>query len=700
MSTGLVMAVVAMCWILGLCWVVLRQSTHAATKAGFVGTLLVLGLEGLVAHLALQSTDSGQVTRLQGVRCLLLSVAPALWLVYALTYARGNALEHLLRWKWVIISLGSVPLAVLAGFDRVLLPESWAPLNTGSHVLLIGWPFKLVHLALMISTVLSLMHLERTFRTAVGTMRWKIKYGMMGFGGLLAVRLYTSSQAILYSALHPFWHSLNTGALLVACSFLSVAIHRTDGLGMDLYPSKGTLYSSVTVVLAGVYLFIVGVLGKIASSFGGDGALPLKSFLILGALSAFAAFALSERLRLLTKQLVSRHFKRPFYDYRKVWQAFTERTASCRDQTTLCREIVRLVCSTVEALSVNLWILDLQEGTIRLGASTSINEEQAERLLQPPPEPVGLATQLKEFNGPVGIESMTTGPAEVLRRLNPCQFQVGGDRYCVPLMANDVVVGFMVVGDRVGGVRLSVEDLDLLKCIGEQAAGSLLNLRLADQLIRAKELAAFQQMAAFFVHDLKNTASSLSLMLQNLPTQFDNPAFRSDALRVVAKAVSRVRDLIDRLVALRQNMNMHFREAELGETVDAALQAIAPPEKPWLRWTPKSPARCWMDPEQMQKVVVNLVLNAREALGPEGRVEVETEPREGWAVLSVRDNGCGMAPDFVRNSLFRPFQTTKRQGMGIGMFHCKTIVDAHHGRIDVTSRPGEGSQFQVWIPTK
>jgi putative PEP-CTERM system histidine kinase len=699
MTTGLVMSVVAVCWILGLCWVVSRQRSHPLTKVGFVGTLLMLGAEGLIAHSALLRHDQSHVLKLQGFRCLLLSFAPVLWLLYSLTYARGNVREGLLRWRLALGLAAALPLLAIAGFRDVVIMDPGHGSQGGPFVI-IGWPLKLVHLLLMVAAVLALMNLERTFRTAVGTMRWKLKYGVMGFGGLLAVRLFTSSQAILYSALHPLWHSLNTGALLVACSFLSVAVHRTDGLGMDIYPSKSTLYSSITVVLAGVYLFVVGVLGKIANAFGGDGSLPLKSFLVLGALSACAAFILSDRLRLLTKQLVSRHFQRPFYDYRKVWQAFTDRTSSCRDQTTLSREIVRLICSTVEALSVNLWVLDVQEGSIRLGASTSLSDEEGGALVQSSTDVSALARRLREFNGPVHFAKMPADVATALSRMNPRQFDVAGDQLCVPLIANDVVLGFMVVGDRVGGVRFSVEDLDLLKCISDQAAGNLLNLRLGDQLIRAKELAAFQQMAAFFVHDLKNTASSLSLMLQNLPTQFDNPAFRSDALRVVSKAVGRVRELIDRLTSLRQDMDMKFRDADLNEAVETALQSIAPIEKPWLRCQLQRALTCWMDPDQIQKVVVNLVLNAKEALGEKGEVRVETELREGWSVLSVRDTGCGMAPEFIRNSLFRPFQTTKRQGMGIGMFHCKTIVDAHRGRIEVASVLGHGTQFQVWLPAK
>jgi signal transduction histidine kinase len=77
---------------------------------------------------------------------------------------------------------------------------------------------------------------------------------------------------------------------------------------------------------------------------------------------------------------------------------------------------------------------------------------------------------------------------------------------------------------------------------------------------------------------------------------------------------------------------------------------------------------------------------------------VETSQRNGWVVLSVSDNGCGMSADFVQHSLFRPFQTTKKKGIGIGMFHSKMIVEAHRGRIEVESEPGKGTAFRVLLP--
>jgi len=99
-------------------------------------------------------------------------------------------------------------------------------------------------------------------------------------------------------------------------------------------------------------------------------------------------------------------------------------------------------------------------------------------------------------------------------------------------------------------------------------------------------------------------------------------------------------------------------------------------------------------------VVTNLVLNAREAVSAPGEVRIETSQNNGWAILTVSDNGCGMAPEFLDRSLFRPFQTTKQNGLGIGLFQSKMIVEAHQGRIHVESLPGKGTTFQVILPLR
>src|SRR4030095_14634983 len=105
-----------------------------------------------------------------------------------------------------------------------------------------------------------------------------------------------------------------------------------------------------------------------------------------------------------------------------------------------------------------------------------------------------------------------------------------------------------------------------------------------------------------------------------------------------------------------------------------------------------------IDPEQIQKVINNLLVNAIVAVGKTGLVHVETSTRNGWIQLSVKDNGCGMSPEFVAGPLFSPFQTTKKRGIGIGMFLSKMIVDAHEGRVEVESHIGKGTTFHLLLP--
>jgi hypothetical protein len=105
-----------------------------------------------------------------------------------------------------------------------------------------------------------------------------------------------------------------------------------------------------------------------------------------------------------------------------------------------------------------------------------------------------------------------------------------------------------------------------------------------------------------------------------------------------------------------------------------------------------------LDPEQIRKVVTNLIMNANEALGNGGEILVTTNSRDGWVELEVSDNGCGMSEEIMEECLFKPFKTTKKQGMGIGLFHSKMIVEAHKGRIEVESEEGVGSTFRVLLP--
>ena len=260
------------------------------------------------------------------------------------------------------------------------------------------------------------------------------------------------------------------------------------------------------------------------------------------------------------------------------------------------------------------------------------------------------------------------------------------------------MLGLITVGDRVSGATYSLQDFDMLKCVGDHAAASLLNIQLSQKLLQAKELEAFQTMATFFVHDLKNAASTLNLMLQNLPVHFDDPAFRADALRGISKTVTHMNHLVGRLSSLRNELKIHLVPFDLNAVVTRALETFEMGSAGTLQTELTPLPKISLDQDHLLKVVTNLLINAREAITEPGLVTVTTSQETGWQVLTVTDSGCGMTPDFLRDCLFRPFQTTKKSGLGIGMFQSRMIIEAHRGRITVASELGKGTTFQIFLP--
>jgi putative PEP-CTERM system histidine kinase len=479
---------------------------------------------------------------------------------------------------------------------------------------------------------------------------------------------------------------------------IAISLFRSRLSDVDIYPSHAVLRHSLTALLVGSYLLLVGILAKAVAVLGGNVSLPIEALLVMIGLVGTTMLVLSDRLRQKTRRFVSRHFRRPLYDYRKVWLTFTGRTTSLMDETDFCRAVAKLVAENFEVLSSTIWLVDQEKDKLAFAASTALSESSACNLANSLENIHGLIEAIRAHPHPVDIDLSHETWVETLKRCIPEYFHQGGGRVCVPLISGGEVIGLITLGDRISGASFSTEDMDLLRCIGDQVAASLRNIKLSQRLVQAKEMEAFQTMSAFFVHDLKNTASTLSLMLQNMSLHFKDPAFQEDAVRGLSKSVTHLNNLINELTVLRQGLEFKPLDADLNQVVAAALVGLdGTADLPLVKNLSPLP-RIPLDPAQMQKVVTNLIINAKEAAASGGEIRVETLRRNGWVILSVADNGCGMSPEFIRRSLFRPFQSTKKKGLGIGMFHSKMIVDAHRGRIEVESEKGKGTTFRVWLP--
>jgi len=672
---------------------VLRNRRSAAAWWFALG-MLGLALDSIFTGICLSLIGLEKLAFWQEWALILKAFLVAIWLGFAVTYSRGNAGESFRRWRILIAIACLLPVAALLGFRGDLIQVLVRP-NSSDLWISFSPAGKVVNVAILVGTVLVLMNLERTFRSAVGTMQWRIKFLVLGLAVVFGARIYTRSQALVFSGHYNSLTEVEAISLLVGCVLLGVGYFRSGFREIDVYPSRAVLHTSITVLLVGGYLFVIGVLAQIVARYGGATTFQLQAFLVLVAITLLAVFLLSEKIRQRAKRFVSRHFSRPQYDFRSVWTQFTQSTSSAIDDPTLCAASAKLISETFNVLSVSVWLFDEEKNKLKLEASTSrardvMNEDAIEFSAIDP----GLAKMRKAFD----LEKIKDDWGQTLRQISKTQFSEGGNRMGVPLLAGDRYLGLIILADRVNGVPYTVEELELLECIGDQVASSLLNLRLAKEIMLGKELEAFQTISAFFVHDLKNAASTLKLTLQNLPVHFDDPDFRQDTLRSIGATTNRINQIIERLGTLGGKLELRPSAVDLKLLVEQAIENVN--GMPGIEFAKEfeSLPKFMADSEQLRSVVTNLLLNAREAIGERGRIEVKIGSQGGWAALSISDDGCGMTPSFLRDSLFRPFKTTKKKGLGIGMFQSKMIIEAHHGSIRVKSDVGKGTTFQVLLP--
>jgi len=697
MNTASVLAFASALFGGALAFAVAWNERRSMINLAFAAGLAILTVESVLTGIALAGGGTEEaMVYWQHWRLLATSFLPGTWLLFSLIYGRGNYREFLQRWRFALVFfLVAPPLLGLFGdlFDGK--PLEPAP---GHFQMVLGMGGYALNLLLLIAMVLVLMNLERTFRASVGTMRWRIKFMILGLVVLFAVRAYTTSEALILRAFDLPLEAVDSGALFVACILLLRSLSREGHFAMDIYPSHSVLQRSLTAMLAGIYLLVIGLLAKLVTRLDLRDSFTETAFLVLVGLVLLAVLLLSDRFRVQTSRFVSRHFQRPMFDYRTVWRKFTESTASCVSQTELAHAAVKSITDIFQALSVTIWLVDDKKEQLIFAASTFLSEARADEL-RPAKEAVApVIRALQNQHDPVDLDASRQDWAATLKRCHPDEFRKGSGRVCVPMVVGDEVLGIIILGDRVGGTPFSWQDFDLLKCIGDQIAAGLLNTRLSQKLLQAKELEAFQTMSAFFVHDMKNTANTLNLMLQNLPVHFDDPAFRADALRGVSKTVAHINRLIGRLGSIRHELQIKPVESDLNEMVARALAGWEEVAGINLQKDLQPLPKLYFDQEQMLKVATNLIFNAREAVSESGLVQIRTSQENGWAILAVSDNGCGMSPEFVDRSLFRPFKTTKKNGLGIGMFQSKMIVEAHKGRIEVESEPGKGATFRVLLP--
>lgn len=677
---------------LALAGVVLARAPRTRLSWSFAVGMLVFAAESLVILILLQPGD-GLDDRLVWIRLLLIAglilVLP--WGLFAASLIRpaGAKTSPTSRWALGIASAGVAAASVAVA--------AWAPpqvLDAGGvfYTARLDGGARYAAVAQLLLTVALLSVLELSLRAARGTVRWRTKYLILGLGGIFLVRFYFLADALLFNAVMAV--SLIIGAATVFVGNLLIAVSLTRGslLRTQLTVSRHVLYRSVVVGTLGLYLFVVGALGWLLSHLGVPQKLFWGSLVVFVSAIGLAAILLSEDVRWRIKRFIGLHFYRSKYDYRQQWVSFTKRLGSRLTIEELAPELLAAVTQAVGSPKAVVYLAEGHDPRYHLGAALEVDGVAPTLELEP-----GDAASLRTHAGPYVVQNGDSKPLEIgLWARVADAFPEGG--VAVPLRWGGTLTGLMLVGPERTRVPYTAEDLEFLATVGEQVAGAIVTARLSEALAQSREFDAFHRLTSFVIHDLKNSISALSLLSQNALANFDDPEFQRDAIRTLSRTVDRMSGLLTRLSSAPDTVSLRRRPVDLASLAMEATRPVNGSDRiSVLKDLDRIPPVSG-DPEALLRLMQNLVTNAVEALPGEGQVTIRTYRDRASAVFEVSDTGCGIPEDFLRKSLFAPFRSTKKGGWGIGLYQAKTIVEAHDGTIEVSSKEGEGTTFRVRLP--
>ena len=411
----------------------------------------------------------------------------------------------------------------------------------------------------------------------------------------------------------------------------------------------------------------------------------LGTLMVFVAVMGLAALALSESLRWRIRRYISTHFYADKYDYRQQWRSFTAALTARITLDGLATQLLRSVTETVGARKAALYLADDVDRDLRL--HTALNAG---------PLPKTLEVKTKDFLG--RHKAPEARRVADLGNGRAGQIMAAGLIVAVPLCTHGRLVGVLLLGAERTEAAYTEEDFDLLTTIGEQAASATATVQLSERLAQARAFEGFSRLSSFIIHDLKNSVSALSMLTQNARKRFDEPAFRVDALKTLTRTVERMQKLVGRLSSRQTATEFEFESVPLDELVrdTVASLPLGPKLRLELALDPAPSVRA--DTDAIQRVVQNLITNAAEAMEGEGTITISVGTRDEQVTCAVIDTGCGMSQEFIRTSLFVPFQTTKKGGWGIGLYQAREIMTAHAGRIDVSSLEGRGTTVTLVFP--
>ncbi|OEU74679.1 MAG: hypothetical protein BA874_04065 [Desulfuromonadales bacterium C00003068] len=609
---------------------------------------------------------------------------PVCWLFFALTFSREGG------WRGI-----STPSRLLVLFSTVFILVTFLPLSevfyspdfADEKILFLGsWGY-LFYVALMAAFVLSLFLMEQTLMSLSRPDRWRVKFEVLGVGVVLVVLVIYYSQSLLYRSLDMNLVPVRSLSLVLAVSLMAFSRFRRGEVDVRIRVSRDIAYRSVVILAVGFYLVALGLFGAGMRyiNLTGHRVFFVSLAVVLGLF--FVIILLSGKIRRRVRVVLHKNFYQHKYDYRKEWTQFTAKLVVAKSRETLERGILEFFAETFFLQGATLFLRDQETGQFSCSACFE-NKVNPRSLTADHP----LVTKMCDCDWVVDLDeddaSLLAGNWAQLREMK-CSF-------LVPLRFKQSLEGFIALGSRnYAEEALTYEDFDLMKILAHQTISVLLSRKLYTDLLVANEMAAMGRVSTFVIHDLKNLVSGLTMVVDNSRDYIDDPDFRVDMFETLDNTVDNMKGMITRLQNVKQQPQLEMSDIDLLAVAKAAA-AMCGNEQVVVSG---ATVLVCGDESEVQGVLLNLLHNAREASALDQPIRVEVGC-DDLAFVRVIDRGAGMDAYFIEHRLFRPFETTKKKGFGIGLYQCQQVIKAHGGRIDVQSSLGEGATFTIWLPLK
>jgi hypothetical protein len=544
---------------------------------------------------------------------------------------------------------------------------------------------RIPYVFIVIGMVLGLAQLELVLRASREPVRHKLKFIVIGLGGLAGYQIYQASQMLLL----PVWqeHLVLVGSIATAMALCLTAYGlgrtRLQDLFVNTYISQQALFGSVTFIVIGLYLLLVGVIGEWLRRTNQPLGLGLSVVVVFGAVVVLVVAAFSKTLRADIRRVLIRNFYRSKYDYRAQWLQVTEAFEQAASKEAIMDRLLDLLIKTFPTTAISIW--SFREADRRFCRIRSMTTEK---------EPVPL-----ERSHPVIVQLLKEDEAVVIEG-NSDSLMAAGAALCFPIRAQGGLTAFVALGRPLHGGTYGTDDCDLLRGISHHVGVLLSHARLAEERQASTELEALHRFSVFCLHDLKNLAARLSLVAQNAERHGQDPAFQESAMRTVTDTATKMTALMSKLT--RASVKPTLAVAPESLDIPALIEEIVAPMRGEER-VRLHVAGVMVQPviavrDQIHQVLLNVILNAKQAIGQEGDISIGIEESGGSLVVTVDDTGCGI-PSSMLESLFQPSQSSRPGGLGVGLYQCKQIVEAHRGMIQILSQQGQGTQVRIELPS-